>query len=197
MVSLTARHSGRALLIGVALLIAVSACGTGSSDAKGAHVDKNLTKQAALSQMSSYLHQTLAALPHGVSLSSKKQDSRRGQLSPNDVAPCTNQDTSDPSKTPSQVQANYWIVNLPKGNGAEYFKKITELWQSWGFRATSKPTATWAPFANKEGYELVLNSPSQQSDTMSITSGTPCIDPAHFHGAQPMPEVIHRPGKKS
>lgn len=189
------RHSCGAAAF-LVLPMTVSACGAGSSQVKGAHVDQHVTKQAALSQMSSYLHRTLAVLPDGVSLSSKKQDSRRGQLSPNDVAPCADQDASDPNKTPSQVEANYWVLNLPKGNGAEFFKKITELWQSWGFRATSKPTATWAPFANKDGYELVLNFPSQQSDTMSITSGTPCIEPAHFRAAQPMPEVIHRPGKR-
>lgn len=178
--------------LAVGILICVAGCGSASSR-KGTTVDEHLTKQAAMNRVLHYLRQSLTAVPEGVSLDARGAKGR-SSLAGEQMTGCANDDGYNPKTTPSQVAVSYWLVGLPKAREDEYLKKISKLWESWGFRLGDGATSDWAPFQNKDGYSLNINVPKRKPDSISVGAGTPCIKPP-FDNAKPLPEVIRHPAK--
>lgn len=185
------------LMVVVAMAWVLTACGISSdkgSNVNPNQVDPKLTKQAAIDKTIGYLKRTLASLPDGVAFSIHPQGRSLGSFpTPDTLQQCSDSDAATPENTPSQVQIRYWITGIPEGKDREYFERLMKIWKSWGWKLTDKPTSSWAPFTNAEDYGIVLVDAGGGTGALSITAGTPCIEPKNLHGAKPMPHTIKRP----
>lgn len=172
------------------LVVATLLVGCGSSS-KGNDVDESLTESAALTQLYTYLRQTVDALPSGIGFALQPDTADRDTLGDAHPMPCFD---GYREHGPWQVQMNYWVVGLPSGSSAQYFDQIRRIWTDFGWREDSNATATLAGFATPDKYTLVVRDAQLEPNGLSITAASPCFPDTNRGGDRPVqPTEIKHP----
>ncbi|MEG8181928.1 hypothetical protein GZH49_25865 [Nocardia terpenica] len=191
------RHSiGSAIVmacVALATLTALTAgCGNGKgSSGKGTGMEANLTEAVARERITSYLTETLQALPTGVGFSLTSDNSYLGSLKEGFTVPCDDDDLHPDG--PQHVQIRYWLVGVPTGQDAHYFQLIRDAWTSRGWRSNPDSDHQWAAVRTPDGYSLNVTYVPAQDHSVSIAAGSPCFPKAAEGTTAPQPTELRRP----
>ncbi|MBO0853409.1 MAG: hypothetical protein J2P18_06535 [Nocardia sp.] len=122
----------------IAICDVLSGSGNQSNN-KGAQVDTSLTETIARERITTYLLETLAAMPPGVGLSWIPDNPDLGTAGPASAGtvPCNDRDTE--TGGPEEVQISYWVTGVPPGQDARYFDLMRNFWTSRGWDANPDP----------------------------------------------------------
>jgi hypothetical protein len=194
---MTRTRAGSALTaLGVALIMvagALTGCAHHGANRKGAGVETNLTEAAARERITTYLLETLAALPPRVGLSRTPDNPNFATLTHGAAitVPCNDSDLV--TDGPVQAQIAYWVVGVPPGQTARYFDLIRDVWTRRGWALSPDADSRWAPVATPDGYGLNVQNARKGDGSLSITAGSPCFPKSGEGTTTPQPTELKRP----
>jgi hypothetical protein len=181
-----------ALAVAVVMVAgALTGCAHHNGNRKGAGVGTNLTEAAARERITTYLLETLAALPPGVGLSRTPDNPNLATLDEPVRVPCNDSDLV--TDGPVQVQIRYWVVGVPAGQTARYFELIRDVWTRRGWALSPDSDSRWAPVATPDGYGLNVQNARKGDGSLSIAAGSPCFPQSAEGTTTPQPTELKRP----
>jgi hypothetical protein len=196
-VTLNRRGTGPVLTaLAMALVMvagALAGCAHQGGNRKGAGVETNLTEAAARERITTYLLETLAALPPGVGLSRTPDNPNLAAFGDEAAitVPCNDSDLV--TDGPVQAQIAYWVVGVPTGQTARYFDLIRDVWTRRGWALRPDSDSRWAPVLIPDGYVLTLLDARKGDGSLSITAGSPCFPQSGVGTTTPQPSELKRP----
>ncbi len=172
----------------IASLTLLAAC---SATNPGASVQPSITKEAAQVRILEYFADTLTVLPAQATLSWESPTPGSDSLGPGITVPCNDNDQTDTGAV--NLQLDYWIHGMPKGDGINYFESVSKVFADKGWspqRDIRGPQRIVRGYTN-DGYSLIAQ--LNVHGDLSLTGSSPCFPKANDHSTTPQPSTVPHP----